>query len=315
MAKVLIIADLKGRGCATPRGLELAAKLGLDADVAAITYASLKSLNVKASEHAGIKKRLLEEREQVVGERVERYRQEGQKVNLKVVWEKDVDKWVKKACSRGGYAAVVKTGSNTGSLVHTSTDWQLLRECPAPVLIVAEKKWHRTRPVLVTLDLGTKLAEKKALNRKVLKTAGTLADALGVELEIIAAIEVPTLLQDLDLVDPVAGNASIGFAMDTQCIDGCDQLFQRSVSVWKVRSLYQADGLFTTEFSTCRQQCSKKFSGLPAPSNPLIDRCQFTFPTANTQQRDIERTTLLCDVGILNPSQQPIRFEITRDVT
>jgi universal stress protein E len=204
MAKVLIIADLKGRGCATPRGLELAAKLGLDADVAAITYASLKSLNVKASEHAAIKKRLLEEREQVVGERVERYRQEGQKVNLKVVWEKDVDKWVKKACGRGGYAAVVKTGSNTGSLVHTSTDWQLLRECPAPVLIVAEKKWHRTRPVLVTLDLGTKLAEKKALNRKVLKTARILAEALGVELEIIAAIEVPTLLQDLDLVDPVA---------------------------------------------------------------------------------------------------------------
>ena len=204
MAKILIIADLKGKGCATPRGLELAAKLGLDADVAAITYASLKSLNVKASEHAGIKKRLLEEREQVVGERVERYRREGQKVNLKVVWEKNVDKWVNKTCSRGGYVAVVKTGSNTGSLVHTSTDWQLVRECPAPVLIVAEKKWHRTRPVLVTLDLGTKLAEKKELNLKVLKTAKALAEALGVELEIIAAIEVPTLLQDLDLVDPVA---------------------------------------------------------------------------------------------------------------
>ena len=62
MPKILIIADLKGQGCATPRGLELAAKLGLEADVAAFTYASLKSLNVKASEHAGIKKRLLEER-------------------------------------------------------------------------------------------------------------------------------------------------------------------------------------------------------------------------------------------------------------
>jgi universal stress protein E len=99
---------------------------------------------------------------------------------------------------------VVKTGNRSESLVHTSTDWQLLRECPAPVLLVAEKKWHRARPVLVTLDLSSSLASKRALNHKVLGVAKRLAEALDVELEIITAIEIPTLLSDLDLVDPIA---------------------------------------------------------------------------------------------------------------
>jgi universal stress protein E len=204
MAKILIIADLQGRGYATPRGLELAAKLGLDADVVAFTYVPLKRLSDEASEREHIKERLLEERQHVVQERLDKHRQEGQKVNLKVVWEKDVDKWVNRACGGDRYVAVVKTGSHTDSLVHTSTDWQLLRECAAPVLIVADKKWHRTRPVLVTLDLGTELAQKRKLNHKVLEVAKVLADALDVELEIIAAIEIPTLLSDLDLVDPIA---------------------------------------------------------------------------------------------------------------
>lgn len=203
MARVLIIADLKGSGHATPRGLELAAKLGLDADVVAFAHAPLKQLDLAASETADIRERLLSERQATVQARIDRHRAEGQKVRLKVVWEKHIDRWINKACQDDRYLAVVKTGSHTGTLVHTSTDWQLLRECPAPVLIVADKRWHRTRPVLVTLDLATRVAEKRQLNHKVLRTAGTLAQALGVPLEIITAIEIPTLLSDLDLVDPV----------------------------------------------------------------------------------------------------------------
>ena len=49
MGKVLVIADLKGEGIATPRGLELADKLGLQAEVVAFTYAHLKPLKVDAA--------------------------------------------------------------------------------------------------------------------------------------------------------------------------------------------------------------------------------------------------------------------------
>ncbi|MFT7288732.1 MAG: universal stress protein E, partial [Halieaceae bacterium] len=63
-------------------------------------------------------------------------------------------------------------------------------------------KWHRTKPVLAALDLGTRVRSKQKLNSQVLGRSKALADALGVELKIIAAIEVPTLLADLDLIDP-----------------------------------------------------------------------------------------------------------------
>jgi len=204
MGKILIIADLKDKCFATPRGLQLAAKLGQDIDVVAFTYAPLKRLKVKAAEQADIRARLLAERENEVQGRIDKYKQPGQKVALKVVWEKDIDRWITRQCAGDKYSGVVKTGNRSETLVHTSTDWQLLRECPAPLLLVAEKKWHRAKPVLVTLDLSSEIATKRKLNDKVLGTAKGLAAALGVELEIITAIEIPTLLSDLDLVDPHA---------------------------------------------------------------------------------------------------------------
>ena len=204
MGKILIIADITDKCYATPRGLRLAAKLGQDVDVVAFTYAPLKKLKVDVSEQAVIRERLISERKKEVQERIDRYQQAGQKVTLKVVWEKDLDHWVNKHCAGDKYTGVIKTGNRSESLVHTSTDWQLLRECPAPLLLVAEKKWHRAKPVLVTLDLSSNIATKKALNSKVLGIAKALAQALEVELEIITAIEIPRLLSDLDLVDPIA---------------------------------------------------------------------------------------------------------------
>ena len=213
MAKLLIIADLEGKGHATPRGLELAHKLGVDAEVVAFAYASLDRLGIGKTEQAAVRTRLLDERRRVVQARIDKHRESGQKVGLTVAWEKDIHKWINKACAGHTYLAVIKTGHRSDSLVHTSTDWQLLRECPAPVLIVAAKKWHRTRPVLVTLDLGTTVAVKRKLNHRVLQSGQQLANALGVDLEIIAAIEIPTLLSDLDLVDPIAYTRKIRESM------------------------------------------------------------------------------------------------------
>jgi universal stress protein E len=204
MGKLLIIADIEEKCFATPRGLQLAAKLGYSVDVVAFTYAPLKDLKVASAEQANIRQRLLAKREQEVQARIDKFKLPGQSVRLKVVWEKDIHRWVNKQCAGDKYTGVIKTGNRTESLVHNSTDWELLRECPAPVLLVAEKKWHRTKPVLVALDLFSQIATKRKLNDKVLGLAKGLADTLDVELEIIAAIEISRLLSDLDLVDPIA---------------------------------------------------------------------------------------------------------------
>ena len=201
MGKLLVIADIDGPGIATPRGLELASRFNRETEVVAFVYAPLKQLKVDATERAAIKQRLLDERRADVQARIDRSADATQKVRLNVIWEKDVAAWVNKRCLKGGYDMVVKTGRRTETLAHTSTDWQLLRECPASVLIVAERKWSRTKPVMAALDLASTAKVKRQLNEDVVARSLALANALDTTLELICAIEVPTLLSDLDLVD------------------------------------------------------------------------------------------------------------------
>ncbi|QFU75834.1 universal stress protein [Halioglobus maricola] len=202
MGKLLIVADLEGKGIATRRGLDIAARHGFDAEVVSFVYAPLKSINVSAEERVKIKQKLIEDKRLEVQGRVDESAKQGQKVKLTVVWEKDLAAWVSRRCTSTRYEMVVKTGRRSDTLAHTSTDWQLLRECPAPVLVIAENKWARTKPVLAALDLRSKVAIKKKLNVEILQRAAALASAMDTSVEIVSAIEVPVLLADLDLVDP-----------------------------------------------------------------------------------------------------------------
>jgi universal stress protein E len=234
MGKVLIIADINKRCAATPRGLELAHRLGQTVEVVAFTWAPLKGLELSVSEKAEIKQRLLNERQQEVEERIARHRHPDQQVALKVVWGKDVVPWVLQRAEARKYAAVVKTGNRTESLVHTPSDWRLLRECPAPVLIVARERWHRTKPVLAALDLASNNRKKRKLNHKVVEQAQRIARGLQTELQLVAAVEVPALLSELDLLDPGTYVASQKQAMQPQ-IDELAKTFDLPRSAFRIK--------------------------------------------------------------------------------
>lgn len=202
MGKILIVAD-RGKNCiATSRGLELAARLGHRAEVVAFAFAPLDRVPGGEAGRRDARQRIIEGRREEVQERIDRFSADDQRVALKVVWMKEIHPWIIKRATSVKFDAVIKTGHDSGGMTYTSTDWHLLRECPAPILLTAENKWHRTRPVLAALDLDTKKASKRKLNDKIVATAKDLAAALGVELKIISAIDVPTLLADLDIVDP-----------------------------------------------------------------------------------------------------------------
>jgi len=203
MSKLLVIADLQGDCFATPRGLQLARQLGLATEVVAFVYAPLIRLNLDKAGQDRVKNRLISEREAAVQSQVDKYARDGQKVVLKVVWQKDIHPWIIRRASKG-IAAVVKTGSRSESLAYTSTDWHLLRECPAPILVVTDRKWHRTRSVLAAVDLDARSRQKKNLNHKIIQHALQYASALNAELRVVSALEIPTVLSDLDLVDPIA---------------------------------------------------------------------------------------------------------------
>lgn len=96
---------------------------------------------------------------------------------------------------------MIKAGHRSETLAYTPTDWQLLRSCPAPVLLVGEKHWSKTRHVLAAVDLGTRVRPKVALNHRVVEQAVVLADAIGAELRVGYAVPFSPVLRDLDVID------------------------------------------------------------------------------------------------------------------
>jgi len=196
----MIIADTEGRRqVALKRGMQLAAAMGSPVEVVGFVYEYLTELSAGVQKE--LKNQLLVEKQAWLEAEVARQAPAGLKIKVRVIWQKTVHLWVNKRCASRDYFAVVKTAHRTGNFAYTSTDWHLLRSCPAPVLIEAEKKWNKSRPVVASLDLGTKRAAKRKLNDRIMERAVAVAEATGSDLEVIYAITVPTLLKDMDIID------------------------------------------------------------------------------------------------------------------
>ena len=120
---------------------------------------------------------------------------------FKAVWEQDISGWVSSYCEQTPTDVVIKTGHRTEGLFYTPTDWRLMRDCPCPVMIVAEKHWRKQQSVVVCLDLATRRSSKKALNQSLLDAAIYMAETMELPLHVCYSLDISPVLKDLDLVD------------------------------------------------------------------------------------------------------------------
>src|SRR5690606_26310559 len=88
--------------------------------------------------------------------------------SIEAVWVADIVDWIVEAVPREGIDLVVKAGHRSENLFYTPTDWQLLRRCPAPVLIAGRRPRGKSRRILATIDAGSADPVQIGLNRKVL---------------------------------------------------------------------------------------------------------------------------------------------------
>ncbi len=200
MQPIMIIADLENkRQIALARGLALARKLNAPVEVVGFCYEYLTDISAPVKKQ--LKAELVAKKQAWLEAEVKKQAPDGLKFSVRVVWEKSVHEWVSKRCSQKKYFAVIKTAHRSGSFLYTSTDWHLLRECPAPVLIEAQKKWNKARPIVASLDLETHHKTKQQLNERIMDHAIDIANAMGSELHVVYAISIPTLLRDMDIID------------------------------------------------------------------------------------------------------------------
>ncbi len=223
MPSVLIVADRAGeKPVALPRGLALAERMGWAADVVAFCYESLGSIHDR-SQRIEARQSIHDRRQAEVTAEIERLRPTGVAVECTVAWEKDVHLWVDIRCARKPYAAVVKTGHRTESFAYTPTDWHLLREAAAPVLIVAEDQWWPTRTIVAAVDLHTRSRVKRALNASVIETAQRYAEAGNCPTHLVYVIHVPHVLTELGLIDGEAHARKVAEDMHPITDKLCDE--------------------------------------------------------------------------------------------
>lgn len=124
------------------------------------------------------------------------------KIHVDVVWEKSFERWVIARCDQKSFDMVFKSGHRSETFLYTPSDWQLMRHCPEPVMIVGDEEWKEGGVILAALDLGSTNQRTLDLNEDILRQSIKLAKATNSDVHACYSIAVPKALADLDLIDP-----------------------------------------------------------------------------------------------------------------
>ncbi len=82
------------------------------------------------------------------------------------------------------------------------TDWELVRLCPKPLLLIKDPSAWRVGSVLAAIDPGHAFDKPADLDRRILQQAARLAAALGKAVHVVHAVTLPP-------ADPHSGNSSL----------------------------------------------------------------------------------------------------------
>jgi universal stress protein E len=90
----------------------------------------------------------------------------------------------------------------------TNTDWELIRNCPAPLLLVKPSPWAAVPKIGVAVDPNHEDDKPRLLDRCILQEARKFAQALGGEQHVIHGYIPAAMLAAMVAVPPVAVSAS-----------------------------------------------------------------------------------------------------------
>ncbi|WP_185964575.1 universal stress protein UspE [Aliikangiella marina] len=102
----------------------------------------------------------------------------GIQVTTQVIWHRKIQKAVMRACSEVNPDLVIKRISDKAPSLNPFTmpvDWQLLRKCPAPLLLVKDLDWKIPSPVLAAVDAAAETAQETSFNHQIISYAKLLS--------------------------------------------------------------------------------------------------------------------------------------------
>lgn len=160
-----------------------------------------------ASQRRAIKKEIIRSREVWLRNLIRDEGLSAAPITIDVVWTGDIAGWVREHSA--DVDLVIKTVHKSQTLLHTPLDWELIRSCPRPLLLVGggkgkrrKKKANAENDVIATIDLRSEDTRHRKLNFKVLDAASRFAELRGGRLHCVAVIEYSEVLSDLEMIDP-----------------------------------------------------------------------------------------------------------------
>lgn len=135
-----------------------------------------------AQEREEMMQGVIQQRTEAIQPYFEKYADPNIEFNATVVWHSNEAEAISAEVEKNHYDLVVKytkEETNFTSLIFTPMDWQLLRKCPVPMLMVRDADWKHQRRILIAVNVGDDEEHfHQDLNEKLVSLGIDLADNL-----------------------------------------------------------------------------------------------------------------------------------------
>lgn len=195
MTKILAVIDPREK---THHALERCRQLPADADL------DIQAVLFIESASAENFKKIYGEQKAWLEEQVTPYIADGYKITTEVVAFQKLYEALIETANKHQADFVVKPmrqHSLFQSVVRTSTDWNLIRHCDFPLLLVSEQDSTAGKPLLAAIDVCSGEENHEKLNSIVLEQAKQLGSVLNMQIELVNAWRAATPMMAVGSVD------------------------------------------------------------------------------------------------------------------
>lgn len=196
MKKILVISDPDFEAnTAIPKAFEFQQKLKVQLHIVYFYQEDMRGLGSEGTE---IRENLLARLEQKAKAQMASLQSE-HSITYEVVWSEDLASWINDYAKAHSLMMVIKTGHRTEKFLYTPTDWQLIRTCPAPIMLLVNQKWQKAQHILASIDLKSTDSDKKQLNYQIIEQATDLSKLFNVDVHVAYVEQFSHVLRDLGI--------------------------------------------------------------------------------------------------------------------
>ncbi|MFA5940576.1 MAG: universal stress protein [Sinimarinibacterium sp.] len=216
--RILMIADpALRRTPAVERAARLAKTTGAELHLCVFDYhATIAAVGSVSEEVMALAKTsFLREREEWLDEQARSLSADGLRVQTDVIWGKPIHEKIIGKVAEVAPDLVIKDVHREPALkrlLYTPLDWQLMRLCPSPLLLVNAQSHPLPKRVIAAVDTGALGADADALNDRIVHAALQLALQCNASLHLAHAFDG---LATVAMVDPQGDGQLIGEAYET----------------------------------------------------------------------------------------------------